>query len=560
MLRQISIKAFALIEEIDIEVGSGMTVLLGETGAGKSIIIDALAAALGERTSSDVVRVGAKKAVVEAIFVVNKSSEIQNILEREQLVWDSADLVLRREIMATGTSRCFVNDSPTQASVVREISAYLVDFHGQHDTHGLFQTARHRAIVDAAGGTAQDLVEMGEAWDRLQLARKDLQVLADRALAADSERARLEFVLNEVTSVNPQPNEDEAISTDLRLAESGEQLVVSAESVRALMYTGSPSAYDLIGQARDSALRLAVLDPRLESLVADIDACLVLCKEVSGAVARLAEPQDFSPERLESLRQRQADLQRLIRKYRSLENAISECEKSVSALNELENMQAILEQAEENLQQAEKSAKKIARRLSEKRKSTATPLTEGMRASLQEMGMSHANLAVIFGEEPLGPLGIDNVEIHFSANAGEPLRPLAKVASGGELSRVMLAIKTTMAARASVGTMVFDEIDSGISGRVARTVGDVMKTLSSSQQILCITHLPQIASMADGFIKVLKTEDLNQTTVGAHSLAHQEALVEVARLLSGDDVTPSSLTGAKELMDSVKQGGSRTKG
>jgi len=554
MLRRLSISNFALIESIDLTIDDGMTVLLGETGAGKSIIIDALAAALGERLSSESLRNGAKKAVIEAVFTVSAAHPVRTTIDRHQLDWSDDELILRRELTASGTSRCFVNDTPTPATTVKEIASDLIDFHGQHDTHGLLDVATHRTVLDMVALTDAHRLAMRETWIALRTRERELEGLRDRARTADADRARLAFIVDEISAISPQPGEDEQIAAELRRAESQEAVVTHARAVRDALYAGDTSAYDQIQTALNGLRSLLPFQPDLDGAIADLESARVSCKESAASVAHLADGEDFSPERLESLRQRQLLLQRLLRKYGSLEHACEEHDRARNEMALLDNVDDQLDIAEAARVRAHADAVRCAIELHSLRASHVDSLARTVADVLGRMGMPSATFEVRLSPCELSASGSDAVEFLFSSNAGEPPRVLGKVASGGELSRVMLALKQALAQHASHGTMVFDEIDTGISGRVARTVGEVMKSLSSTHQILCITHLAQIASLADHFVQVVKSEHDGQTTVDARRLDADQALVEVAKLLSGEHVTDSSLTGARELMTPQPRG------
>jgi DNA repair protein RecN (Recombination protein N) len=564
MLRTLSIRDFALIDHIDLMFGPGMTVLLGETGAGKSIIIDALSAALGERMSSDIVRTGSKKAVIEATFDV--PPHVLDVLRSHDLDWDNPELVFRREIAASGTSRCFVNDTPVQVGIARSIADHLMDFHGQHDTHGLLQPGRHTEVLDAAAGHEALVQEFHGTWVLLSDALQRWRETSARSTTAEADIARLTFIRNEIAAIDPSVNEDESIADELRRAESSEQVLAHAVAAREALHDGDPSAYDLVSQARHHLAALAQFDSSLSHTEEELHAALVVISEAAKVAGRYAEPEDFSPERLEELRGRLSALQRLRRKYGSLDEAIAVRDRAERELAMLENFDEALAEREAAYRTAQEAAGAAAQKLSKARKSFATSFAKSVTKSLHEMGMpsavfgvdqsttdvaqSDAHVSVKVGSKFLqvGSRGIDALEFVFSSNAGEPLRPLSKIASGGELSRVMLAIKRAVAARGQIGALVFDEIDTGISGRVARHVGEVMKELSARHQILCITHLAQIASLANDYIVVAKTETATSTTVSATMIDKERAVQEVAKLLSGVTVTDAALESARELM------------
>ncbi len=559
MLRRLSIRSFALIDAIDLEIDEGMTVLLGETGAGKSIIIDALAAALGERIPSDSLRSGAKKAVLEATFDVRSLPAVHQLLTDNDLTWDSHELVLRRELSASGSSRCFVNDTPAQVSTVRELAAHLIDFHGQHDTHGLLQNTRHRDVLDSFALSAADLHTMSISWSHFSEAQRHLSDVLNKVRTADADRARLEFILKEISSIDPELGEEIQIASDLLRAESSEQVIVLASTVRDALYAGENSAYDQLQHAREALQQLLPFHADLKAAIDDLEGALISCKETAASVGHLAEPEDFSPERLEELRQRQVLLQRLIRKYGSLEGAIGEQKRVSEERALLEDLDHVVSEAESRVAEAGNQALSVAKRIGKLRRKSEPILSESIRLALAEMGMPSASFHVQIDQGELSPHGSDRIEFTFSSNVGEPLRPLSKVASGGELSRVMLAIKRTLASNGNKGTMVFDEIDTGISGRIARTVGEVMKGLAEQQQILCITHLAQIASLADNYVRVIKLETAGTTTVAAESIDQSLALVEIAKLLSGSEITDVSLSGARELMQEASNTRSRSR-
>ena len=548
MLRHLSIRSFALVDEIELDFANGLTVFVGETGAGKSIIIDAIAAALGDRLSADVLRQGARKAVVEATFDVSGLPHAKQFITEHELDWDSAELVVRRELTAGGSSRCFVNDNPTSAGVVRELSAYLIDFHGQHDTHGLLNPKRHYSLLDAVSSTDLLMLSMSEHWHSLVVARKELSELVERSKRADEERARLSFICNEIKQIDPVPGEDQQIVQDLRRAESSESIIVNAAAAREALYAMEASAYDLIQQSKERLRSLLQYDQSLEQSIQDLDSAATACKEIAAAIAPLADPEDFSAERLEELRQRLAALNRLIRKYGTLAESIDTYTQSQKALDQLDHMEGALDTCKKAVSEAEDEAMKVAKKISAARKKAAPSLSKSVTTSLSHMGMPSAQFVVSCTPAELGPTGADNIEFMFSGNAGEPTYELSRIASGGELSRVMLALKQAMSAHGGIGTLVFDEIDTGVSGRIARSVGDVMKQLSDRHQILCITHLPQIASLAHQMIKVEKSEKDNITSISAASVHGNDMVVEVARLLSTSAVTEAALLSAREMM------------
>jgi len=548
MLRELSIRAFALIDEVDLEFGPGMTCLVGETGAGKSILIDALSSALGSRMSSDLVRPGARKAVVEATFDITGLPSIRAILQEQDLDWEDPRLIMRRELSSSGTSRCFVNDTPTTTTVARSIAEHLMDFHGQHDTYGLLDVRQHRAILDDSSSVTKDLASMQQAWDDLRHAQADLERLEQAALSADEERARLEFIIREIDEIGPEPDEDVRILEELRRAESRELIITAATAVRDLLYAGDQAAYERLTEARDHLRSLLPIEPSVQSLLDEIESGIATCKEGAVAVSVLTDLDDFSPERIEELRQRLRALQRLTKKYGAISDALRVLDQRRSEFAQLTDLETSLSDARTRVGQARTAAMKVAKRLRKARTEAAPELAQKIASSLKDMGMPSAAVVIDVSETELGPHGVDSVEILFSANAGEQPKPLARIASGGELSRFMLALKKAQVQDATIGSMVFDEIDTGISGKVARQVGLEMMALASRHQVICITHLPQIASLADTMIRVEKREANNKSSVTASTIGREDMVQEVARLMSGTEVSAATLKGAAELM------------
>jgi DNA repair protein RecN (Recombination protein N) len=550
MLRQLTIRSFALIDDVALDFDEGMTVLVGETGAGKSIIIDALAVALGGRMSSDMIRKGAKKCVIEATFDASSIPDVASLLKEHDLTWESSDLIMRRELTDSGTSRCFVNDTPTTAAVARDLAAFLMDFHGQHDTHGLLNVGRHRTILDAFADVDDLLEEASQVWQAYQTAVTELESLRHRADKADDERRRLEHLLKEIDELDPVEGEDESVALELRRSESREQIIVAATSARNDLYVDENSAYELLRRACDHVRTLIPFDADLEATVSDIENAMTVTKEGAATLTPFVDDaEDFSAERLEELRSRLAALQRLSRKYGTLEVCCHERIAMREQLEQLSNVDESLQRLESAVASAHKAARSVAKKLHDKRTKTAQPLASQLSSTIVQLGIPAARIDVSITEGELSAHGFDTVEFLFSANTGEEVKPLARIASGGELSRFMLALKKSLSLRLGVGTMVFDEIDTGISGKTARQVGGVMKHIAERQQLICITHLPQIASLADHMIVVEKADDGERSNVTARAVVGDDIVHEVARLLSGATITDAALQGAREMIN-----------
>jgi DNA repair protein RecN (Recombination protein N) len=548
MLKSLLVQNYALIQEVHVEFSPGMTVLLGETGAGKSILVDALGAALGARTSPNVVRHGTKKAVVEARFDASTSTPCSQILARHDLCWDDEDLLVRREINLNGTSRCFVNDVPVQASTLRELSSLLIDFHGQHDTHGLLSPSRHREIFDDLCQLQQNTENMARAFEEWKSCRVQLDVFHQRQATAAEERHRCERIIRDVSAVNPLSNEDTTVAIELERAESAEYILDRVQLVRNTLANGDHSVQNALNTACAAIDELVVLAPSLQPFASELRAAIVVCNETSSELLRLADPEAFSPERIESLRHRWLELQRLIKNYGSLEQALLQERQARKAIEELDSTNGDLERLTTQERQAHAMAVECAITLTQLRKQAIPQIESEIEAVLHRMGMRHCRFCVHMNESDLSAQGCDDVSFHVATNSGSEPQGLHKVASGGELSRVMLALKRLSSARRGVGTLVLDEIDAGISGRVARSVGLIMEEIALTSQIICITHLPQIASIADSFVKVSKLDDGESSSVTANAMAMGDAEREIAALVSGDHVTDAAIQSARELM------------
>lgn len=547
MLRELSIRSFALIDTLDLTFGPGLTALVGETGAGKSILVDALSAALGSRMSADIVRSGDRKAVIEARFDPIQDASLQALLQEHDLQWEEPVLIVRREISASGTSRCFVNDTPTTVSTVRSIAEHVMDFHGQHDTYGLMDSVRHRGIVDEVASADDDLAQMKRLWTDLRSAQQTLESLEQRAHSAATERERIDHALQDLLSLNPMPHEDQEISDTLRRAESREAILTTASSAYDVLYAGTHSAHSALVQAITHLEHLRAYAPELQSLIDELQSAATSCKEGGMAVSSFLDADDLNPEELERLRQRYRALQQLVRTYGSLDEAIHASKRLQEERAQLETIDDDLDVARRTCDRALESAQVQAERLRERRRKAAKPLTKQLMSTLAKVGMPAARVDVQISPTALGPYGADHVEFLFSANAGEQLRPLSDVASGGELSRFMLALKKAQTAKGAA-SLVFDEIDTGISGSVARKVGEEMRALADRHQVICISHLPQIASLATAMIRVQKDDAGGRAVITASLVQESDMVVEVARLLSGVHITDAAIQSARELM------------
>jgi DNA repair protein RecN (Recombination protein N) len=571
MLRNLSIKNYALIEGVEVEFESGLNILTGETGAGKSIIIDAVSLLLGERATAEVVRKGAEKAIVEGAFLVGQHHSLKKFFEEESLEWQD-ELIIRREISAKGQSRCFVNDSPVSVSTLKLIGDRLVDLHGQHEHQSLLRAETHIGLLDEFGGLEGLVDEYQKSYRELSKLLETLKELLQREKDLKDRRQLYEFQMREIDAVNPQSGEEAELENELRILENAEKLFEATTQLYQLLYEGDQSVYDALVKARNQLEDLARIDVAFEDPQKECASAVAIVGELTKFVQSYNSKIEFNPERLEFIRERLGQFALLKKKYGgSMENVLQQRQKIGDEFALAENFDTELQQLRSAIEEERKRCSTAAQRLSAKRQEIVPSLSLAVCQELAKLGIPHATFDVRieqkkiprseetelsafvkFGREcyEATSRGIDNVEFYLSANVGEDPQPLTKVASGGEVSRIMLALKTILAKADRLPLLIFDEIDVGISGRIAQAAGRSLKQLSQFHQIIAITHLPQIAGMADCHFVVEKFETDGRTVSVIRKLTDEEHVREVAKLLSGDNVTETSLQSARELIES----------
>jgi DNA repair protein RecN (Recombination protein N) len=535
MLVELGIRNFALIAELRLEAGAGFGVLTGETGAGKSIIVDALAAALGEKTGSEVVRTGAAKAVVEAVFDVSDCPSAASKATELGFEPEDGTLVLSREIAAEGRSQCRVNGRPTTGSTLREITSCLVDIHGQHEHQSLLSVPTHLGILDAwCGPGATELrAKARDSHARLSdLAAERAQLQAD-----DRERARLldlhSFQLDEINRAELKPGEEEELSQERNRLANAERLRALTEQVYDSL-AGDGAAVDNLSAASMAVERLAETDPLAEPAVEQITSALLNAQEGLALIRGYRDEFEVNPERLEEVDERLDLIRTLKRKYGdTIEQVVSYAQDLTAKLDSIAHSEERIAELDAQIADLRESLRKTCDGLTELRRQSACEFEKAVERELAELAMEKSRFeASIEGVEP-GPTGGDRVEFLISPNPGEPVKPLVKIASGGEMSRIMLALKTVMA-RAEVPTLVFDEIDAGIGGRTAQVLGEKLASLSRKCQVMCVTHLPQVASKAAWHAAVCKVVENGRTGVRICVLDGEERVEEIARMMGGD--------------------------
>lgn len=568
MLKNLSIKNYALIDELEIQFGTGLNIITGETGAGKSIIIDALSLILGERATTDEVRSGAEKAVVEGIFTISGNRKVKRLLDGAEIE-NGDEIIVRREVSQKGQSRAFVNDTPIPIAQLKELGDHLVDLHGQHEHQSLLRPETHIDLLDDFGGLDILIRNFKTAYHDLNTELTELKDLISKRDALKEKRELYAFQIMEIDEVNPQTGEIDKLESELKILENSEKLYEVASKLYEILYDSESSIHDQLVVVRNQLEDLSGIDKAFDPLKLESESAKAIVDEITRFVQSYSSKIDFNPERLEEIRERLGVLSMFRKKYGgSLEAAIEYREKIGKEFELAENFDEAIHKLALNVESVRAKLSEIAERLSSKRREVAERVTRSIVGILAEIGIENAKFdidirnkvyegdaaelksLVKLGKDfyETSEKGFDFVEFFISTNVGEEPRPLVKVASGGEISRIMLAMKTILAKSDRLPLLVFDEIDTGISGRIGAKVGRSLKTLSGFHQIIAITHLPQIAGMADTHFRVEKEVKGKRAVTRVARLSEDERILEVARLLSGDDVTQSSISGAKELI------------
>ena len=561
MLLELRVENYAVIDNVAVEFAPGLNLLTGETGAGKSILIDALALLLGDKASADAVRHGTEKAIAAAVFETD-SKALDAVLEENGLDADEAQLILRREIAAGGKGRVFVNNQPATVAVLRQLAPHLAVIHAQNAAVLAFDAASRLSLLDSFAGP--NLAPVGEAfaeWNAIRQRIADLE-------RDEQDRMRLldlwSFQRKEIAGANLQPGEDAKLEAEKRVLANSERILSAAMGAYDALYEGSVSASALIRSASRQLEELARIDEKFRESLAQLDSARITVEDIGQTLRDYAEDVEASPDRLAEVEDRLAALDRLKRKYGpSLEEVIAMGVELERKLNEMENKDEILRKLRAELAHTAERYLDAARALSRQRYEAARKLEKQVESEVNELAMKARFKVEVGGSDEEGnwtSKGFDSVQYLISANPGEPLGPVEEIASGGELSRVMLALKTTIEAgmpgrarqHAAKGggqrTLVFDEIDSGIGGRAAEAVGKKLKQLAATKQVLCVTHLPQIASFADQHFLIEKKESGGRTKTSVRPLDSEERTRELARMISGAKLTDTSIKHAEQML------------
>lgn len=552
MLTQLYIENIAVIEKTNIEFTKGLNVLTGETGAGKSIVIDAISAVLGRRTSRELVRTGAQSAFVSATFEeIGKSAE--QTLKDLGYTLDDGKLILEREFTLSGKNNCRINGRPAAVSVLRDVGRFLINIHGQHESYELMSPDLHIGYIDALGGLSQLLEEYREVFSEY---KEVLRILSAKE-TNDRDRARradlLRYQIEEIEGAEITSGEQDALLEERVLLANSQRL---RELFSTAYYSLSgdnsdiPSGLSIVSDASDSLSSAASLVPSVEELSRRLSECYYELQDIASEISSQCDSLEDDPQRLDEIESRLDLINRICKKYGDTEaDVLAYLDEIKLELDAIERFEEDREKLYIKKDELYNKAYQKAAELSSKRKAVSDYFSRSVADEMKLLDMPSATVEVSRKEVMLSENGIDEIEFLVSTNAGEPVKPVAKVASGGELSRMMLSIKNVLSKSDPTDTLIFDEVDSGISGSAARRVGDALKRVSTDTQSLCVTHLPQIAALADSHFLIRKSESGGRTYTQVTSLDMNGRVDELARIIGGVDIGDAAYTYARELLN-----------
>ena len=551
MLTHIHIRDFAIVDELELELTPGMTALTGETGAGKSILVDALGLVLGDRAGTEAIRHGADKAEVTAIFQVGALPAVREWLRERELDADD-ECQLRRIIGREGRSRAFINGRPAPVQSLKELGELLADIHGQHEHQSLLRREVQRELLDAYAEHGADLATLGALYREHKSLCEALEQLRGAAQDRGARSDLLRFHIQELEALAVQPGELTGLEEEHgRLANAG-RLLESCQRAVAALYEDEVSATSLLGHAHAELLELVRFDPQLKTLCDLLDGALIQTREASDELRDYAERMEQDPARLDWIDQRLAAIQQVARKHRCKPDELPGLlERSRQEFQQLEHADEHFDALERDIAQRAKDYVAVASGIRRRRQQAAVDLGEKISVAMRELGMPGGRFTINLEDLPAGEFtrhGLDRIEFRVSANPGQPPLPLTKVASGGELSRISLAIQVIATHASPIPTLVFDEVDTGIGGGVAEVVGRQLRALGERRQVLCVTHLPQVAAQAHQQCQVQKLTGDETTRTRIRRLTDSERIDEIARMLGGIEVTASTRAHAEEMI------------
>ena len=555
MLKSLTVQNFALIEKIELEFEKGLNILTGETGAGKSILIDALGAALGNRANTNQIRAGCEEFSVEAVFLPEKNSAVKILLKEFDIDEDDS-LIIKRKVNRAGKNSIIINGSHVTLATLKKIGASLVDIHGQSENLTLLKTNRIYSLIDGGeekiSAVRADYQKIFRSW------QKQVKALADKEKSKSAHDERLEMLRwqeQEISAANLKPNEDEELDAELRKLSNAEKISAHVEESRVLL--GNGEDFDIltaIAKVQKNLSDVARYDEKVNSVLKFLDDAEINLREAYDEIRTYSDAMDFSPEVLESLNARKDVIFKLKKYGANVNEILKRLEKIHAEINSIENFDSDVDATRRLIEKLETLTKKRASTLMQLRKDSADVLGTAIEKEIRRLGMKNATFFIgVAHADVLTENGGDMADIFFSANIGEDAASLSKVVSGGELSRIALAIKTVSAGREdSAVTMIFDEIDAGLGGTTAKVVAECINKVSRAKQVLCVTHLAQIACMADVHLHIEKTEKGTRTVTDVTRLATDERVTEIARMASGSEI-PAAIQNARAMLNEARK-------
>lgn len=568
MLQRLQIQNIAIIDKVEIELGEGLNVLTGETGAGKSIIIDSIKAILGERLSKDLIRSGKDKAVVEAVFVVDDDRLKDFFNEFGIEPEEDGTLIISREFTLAGRNTCRINGKMATVSMLKHIGEVLIDIHGQHDNQSLLRIDSHIDLLDSFGD--ESIYKLKNKYSEKLAKYREIKNKLNHLSGNQKDRERkidfLKFQIDEIKEAKLKPNEEEELNKQRIILNNSEKIIAALSKVYELVGVGSKtekSASDNIGEAMSIMGEISKLDQRYAAMLNRLEGLFFEMEDIVSEVRSSRDEIDYDQELLEQVEDRLDLIYKLKKKYGdSIEKVMEFMENAQQELNEILNNEELVNELRDKLKQADEELFKIAKDISAKRRAAAKLLEEKIGFELNDLEMKNAKLKVVIefdestdenGDRRYNHNGLDKVEFLISTNPGEPLKPLAKIASGGEMSRIMLAIKTILANVDKISTLIFDEIDIGISGKAAQKVGEKMSYISKNHQVISVTHLAQIACMADHNYYIEKSANALSTSTTVRRLNENEVKSEVARIIGGTNISDITIKHAEEMIEHARK-------
>jgi len=567
MLGALRIANLAVIESLEVELGPGFTVLTGETGAGKSILVDALTLVMGGRASADYIRTAAEAAEIEALFDLSDSPAAKKYLQDAGIIGeegDPAEVVVRRIISRSGKNRAWINSKLESTATLFELGRLMVDIYGQHEYQSLLKPERHGRLLDSFGGLLERVDDYRKAYEHWRAKKSELAALDLDETGRAEREDMLRFRVNEIESAKLEPGEDQELARERELLRHAEALGAASRQGVEILYESDGAVVGTLQSLSDRLKDATRFDPELKTSLEQIEQAAAVLEDAASELRAYADRIEADPQRLQWVEDRLDAIRKLKRKYgETIEDILASMEEARSELEGLENRESRLEELRSQVDQAHERALDKAAVLTAERRKAARSLAGKVEKELSSLGMEKTRFEVRIepaeDEDGLGPWGADRVEFFISPNPGEDLKPLAKIASGGELSRIMLALRVLLAGEGEAATLIFDEVDQGIGGAVAEAVGKKMKAIAANKQTLCVTHLPQIAAQADRHLLVEKRQEKQKTEAGVRELDRGQRIEEIGRMLAGKTVTDTARAHAVEMLGPAPGGERRVR-